>query len=131
MVDAAFLLGYAAWRVRRRIQRKPDTDPPHLLIDSIRQRPGRENRQRAAEARSDQHDGQRVGRPNRRRHLFKHPCHRQRTEVRLVEVGASKRHAVGTQPFGEKRGLGRLRPGCESVQVEDRHECLTPNPESQ
>ena len=36
MADAAFLLGYAAWRVRRRLQRKPDTDPPHLLIDSIR-----------------------------------------------------------------------------------------------
>jgi N-acetylglucosaminyl-diphospho-decaprenol L-rhamnosyltransferase len=36
MADAAFLLGYAAWRVLRRLQRKPDTDPPHLLIDSIR-----------------------------------------------------------------------------------------------
>jgi hypothetical protein len=36
MVDAAFILGYAAWRLRLRIQRKPDTDPPHLLIDSIR-----------------------------------------------------------------------------------------------
>ena len=36
MADAAFILGYAAWRLRRRIQRKPDTDPPHLLIDSIR-----------------------------------------------------------------------------------------------
>ena len=37
MADAAFLLGYAAWRVRRRMQRKPDTDPPHLLIDSFRE----------------------------------------------------------------------------------------------
>lgn len=36
LADTAFLLGFAAWRVRRRIQRKPDTDPPHLLIDSIR-----------------------------------------------------------------------------------------------
>ena len=36
MADAAYILGYAAWRVRMRIQRKPDTDPPHLLIDSIR-----------------------------------------------------------------------------------------------
>jgi GT2 family glycosyltransferase len=36
LVDAAFILGFAAWRLRRRIQRKPDTDPPHLLIDSIR-----------------------------------------------------------------------------------------------
>jgi N-acetylglucosaminyl-diphospho-decaprenol L-rhamnosyltransferase len=36
LVDAAFILGYASWRLRRRLQRKPDTDPPHLLIDSIR-----------------------------------------------------------------------------------------------
>ena len=36
MTDAAFLTGYALWRLRRRLQRKPDTDPPHMLIDSIR-----------------------------------------------------------------------------------------------
>jgi N-acetylglucosaminyl-diphospho-decaprenol L-rhamnosyltransferase len=36
MADAAFILGYAAWRLRRRLQRKPDTDPPHMLADSIR-----------------------------------------------------------------------------------------------
>jgi GT2 family glycosyltransferase len=36
LVDAAFILGFALWRVRRRLQRKPDTDPPHMLIDSIR-----------------------------------------------------------------------------------------------
>jgi N-acetylglucosaminyl-diphospho-decaprenol L-rhamnosyltransferase len=36
MVDAAFILGYAAWRLRRRIQRKPDADPPNMLMDSIR-----------------------------------------------------------------------------------------------
>ncbi len=36
MADAAFILGFAAWRLRRRIQRKPDTDPPHMLFDSIR-----------------------------------------------------------------------------------------------
>jgi N-acetylglucosaminyl-diphospho-decaprenol L-rhamnosyltransferase len=36
MADAAFILGFAAWRLRRRLQRKPDTDPPYLLIDSIR-----------------------------------------------------------------------------------------------
>ena len=36
LADAAFILGYAIWRLRRRLQRKPDTDPPHLLIDSIR-----------------------------------------------------------------------------------------------
>jgi GT2 family glycosyltransferase len=36
LVDASFILGLAAWRLRRRIQRKPDTDPPHMLIDSVR-----------------------------------------------------------------------------------------------
>jgi GT2 family glycosyltransferase len=36
LADAAFISGYALWRVRRWLQRKPDTDPPHMLIDSIR-----------------------------------------------------------------------------------------------
>ena len=36
LADAAFISGYAIWRLRRRLQRKPDTDPPHMLIDSIR-----------------------------------------------------------------------------------------------
>jgi GT2 family glycosyltransferase len=36
MADAAFIVGFAAWRLRRRIQRKPDTDPSHMLYDSIR-----------------------------------------------------------------------------------------------
>jgi GT2 family glycosyltransferase len=36
LADLAFLVGHALWRVRRRIQRKPDTDPPHLLFDSFR-----------------------------------------------------------------------------------------------
>jgi N-acetylglucosaminyl-diphospho-decaprenol L-rhamnosyltransferase len=36
MADAAFILGYATWRIRRWIQRKPDTEPSHMLIDSIR-----------------------------------------------------------------------------------------------
>ncbi len=36
IADAAFLLGFALWRLRRRIQGKPDTDPPHMLADSIR-----------------------------------------------------------------------------------------------
>ena len=35
LVQAAFIVGYAIWRVRRRIQGKPDHDPPHTLIDSI------------------------------------------------------------------------------------------------
>ena len=36
LADAAYLLGLATYRLRRRIQRKPDTDPPHLLADSLR-----------------------------------------------------------------------------------------------
>jgi N-acetylglucosaminyl-diphospho-decaprenol L-rhamnosyltransferase len=36
LADAAFISGYAIWRLRRRLQRKPDTDPPYMLIDSIR-----------------------------------------------------------------------------------------------
>jgi GT2 family glycosyltransferase len=36
LADAAFLSGHAIWRLRRRIQRKPDTDPPHLLGDAFR-----------------------------------------------------------------------------------------------
>jgi N-acetylglucosaminyl-diphospho-decaprenol L-rhamnosyltransferase len=34
--DAAFIIGFALWHVRRRLQGKPDTDPPYMLIDSIR-----------------------------------------------------------------------------------------------
>jgi N-acetylglucosaminyl-diphospho-decaprenol L-rhamnosyltransferase len=36
LVDIAFISGYAIWRLRRRIQHKLDTDPPQMLIDSIR-----------------------------------------------------------------------------------------------
>jgi N-acetylglucosaminyl-diphospho-decaprenol L-rhamnosyltransferase len=36
LADAAFIVGFSLWRLRRWIQRKPDTDPPHLLLDSIR-----------------------------------------------------------------------------------------------
>lgn len=36
LVDAAFLIGFALWRLRRRLQRKPDTDPPHMLLDALR-----------------------------------------------------------------------------------------------
>ena len=34
--DVVWLLGYATWSVRRLIQRKPDTDPPGLFLDSLR-----------------------------------------------------------------------------------------------
>ncbi len=36
LADAAFIAGFAIWRLRRRIQRQADTDPPHMLADSIR-----------------------------------------------------------------------------------------------
>jgi GT2 family glycosyltransferase len=36
MADAAFILGYSLWRLRRWVQQKPDTDPPSMLADSIR-----------------------------------------------------------------------------------------------
>ena len=37
LADAAFLIGFTLWRVRRRIQRLADLDPEHLLFDSFRQ----------------------------------------------------------------------------------------------
>ena len=36
LADAAFLIGFALWRLRRWIQRKPDLDPQHMLADSLR-----------------------------------------------------------------------------------------------
>ena len=33
--DAAWTIGFATWRLRRRLQRKPDLDPPHLLSDFV------------------------------------------------------------------------------------------------
>ena len=36
LADAAFLVGFALWRIRRRVQCKPDPDPPHMLLDSLR-----------------------------------------------------------------------------------------------
>ena len=33
--DAAFLAGYSAFRLRRAVQRKPDTDPPRMWADSV------------------------------------------------------------------------------------------------
>ena len=34
--DVAFAVGFSLWRLRRWVQRKPDTDPPHLLGDFFR-----------------------------------------------------------------------------------------------
>lgn len=36
MADAAYAASYALWRARRRIQHKPDTDPPRLLSDFLK-----------------------------------------------------------------------------------------------
>ncbi|MBX9584142.1 MAG: glycosyltransferase family 2 protein [Gemmataceae bacterium] len=36
LADLAWAAGYALWRVRRRVQRKPDTDPVGLLGDFVR-----------------------------------------------------------------------------------------------
>ncbi len=35
LADAAFLCGFALWRLRCRVQRKPDADPPHMLADAF------------------------------------------------------------------------------------------------
>lgn len=36
LANVAFASGYALWRLRRWLQRKPDNDPPHLLSDFVR-----------------------------------------------------------------------------------------------
>lgn len=36
MADLAWSLGFASWRVRLRLQRREDPDPPHMLWDSLR-----------------------------------------------------------------------------------------------
>lgn len=36
LADAAFLSGFALWRLRRRVQRRPDPDPEHMLWDAAR-----------------------------------------------------------------------------------------------
>jgi GT2 family glycosyltransferase len=36
LADIAWIAGFALWRLRRIMQRKPDNDPPQLLGDSIR-----------------------------------------------------------------------------------------------
>jgi len=36
LADVAWSVGLASWRLRRRLQGKPDRDPPSLLVDSVR-----------------------------------------------------------------------------------------------
>jgi GT2 family glycosyltransferase len=38
LADAAYATAFALWRVRRLVQRKPDTDPPRFLWDFVRHR---------------------------------------------------------------------------------------------
>jgi hypothetical protein len=33
--DVLFALGFSLWRLRRKIQNKPDEDPPSLLADFV------------------------------------------------------------------------------------------------
>ena len=35
VADLAWMLGFSIWRVRRRLQRKNDTDPPRMLVDFV------------------------------------------------------------------------------------------------
>jgi N-acetylglucosaminyl-diphospho-decaprenol L-rhamnosyltransferase len=44
LADATWASSYALWRVRRRLQRKPDTDPPGMLGDFLRYNFGRQRR---------------------------------------------------------------------------------------
>lgn len=34
--DLAYIVGHASWRVRRRLQNKPDTDPESFLQDFVK-----------------------------------------------------------------------------------------------
>ena len=36
LADAAWIIGFALWRLRRRLQGKEDFDPPHLMWDFVR-----------------------------------------------------------------------------------------------
>ena len=36
LADTAYTVGFAFWRLRRFVQRKPDTDPPKFLFDFVR-----------------------------------------------------------------------------------------------
>ncbi len=36
LTDFVWTLGFTVWQLRRMVQRKPDTDPPYLLLDTLR-----------------------------------------------------------------------------------------------
>jgi N-acetylglucosaminyl-diphospho-decaprenol L-rhamnosyltransferase len=36
LADLAFLVGFTLWQIRRRLQGKPDTNPPGMLVDAFR-----------------------------------------------------------------------------------------------
>jgi hypothetical protein len=35
LADLAFLAGFAFWQLRRRLQRRPDTEPKHMMLDTF------------------------------------------------------------------------------------------------
>jgi len=36
VIDASYIIGFSLWRIRRLLQAKVDVDPPHMLLDFIR-----------------------------------------------------------------------------------------------
>lgn len=66
LADAVWLLGFASWRLRRRIQRKPDPDPPHLLSDFARHALGIRGRVRTGPPARERAGASGVGKPPER-----------------------------------------------------------------
>ena len=91
----------------------------HQPIDEPRVRRRREDRERAAKARSDQRRGRAAGELGAE--LLQHSRERQRGKIRLVEVGDAQLDVVLPEPLGEIRHFRRFRRRGEAVQVEDPH----------
>ena len=88
----------------------------HEAIDAIGEAGRGQNRQRPAEARSDQRrrGGRAAGVRQLAVELAQHPGHRERREVRLVEVRAAKRHAQRREPLAEVRRPWSIAPTTRS-----------------
>jgi hypothetical protein len=91
----------------------------HEAIDAVGEFLRCEDRERAAQARSDQRDGIRPVARQRAAELIEHTRQRHGLKIRFVEVGTDERDAVRTQPLGEVSGLRRLRGRGEPVQIVD------------
>src|SRR5262249_42863882 len=84
---------------------------------------GGENRQRPAEAGSDERG--RAGQPAEfAAKLGEHPRQRQGGEIGLVEIRAADVDTVLGEAFAEERDLRRLRRRREAVQVEEVHKSV-------